>query len=179
MQRVRPCSEDGCGRRCRSEGDAWGEFPRTGRPSFPICDCTLFSIVVYNFHPLIRLRPVEYALDRVDKRVRLRDCVRFVRDGKGAMRYLLSVILFFWISGCTSPTNRPPDLIETQDCLVSGCTMLGMVTETADAGWISAHAARYRMLGKIRARAGQLGATHIVWLHKTDDSAAAKAYRCE
>jgi hypothetical protein len=72
-----------------------------------------------------------------------------------------------------------PELIETEQQLVSGCQPLGFVTETADAGNPFSAYARVDMLAKVRSRALKLGATHIVWLHKTPTSAAAEAYRCE
>ena len=71
-----------------------------------------------------------------------------------------------------------PDVIETEKQLVEGCTMLGVVTETADAGDPFAAAAKTNMILKVRDRAGRLGATHIVWLHQTSTMATAEAYRC-
>lgn len=72
-----------------------------------------------------------------------------------------------------------PELIETQPQLVSGCDMLGMIAETADADQISSCLARRQMLNRVKARAVELGATHLVWLHQTNESAAAKAFRCK
>jgi hypothetical protein len=95
------------------------------------------------------------------------------------MKYLLVVSVFVLLAGCASQAHRTTGLIETQDSLMSGCTRLGMVTETSNAGWISTNWARELMVKKVKERAEQLGATHIVWLHQTDDSAAAEAYRCK
>ncbi|RJQ86873.1 MAG: hypothetical protein C4519_01355 [Desulfobacteraceae bacterium] len=95
------------------------------------------------------------------------------------MKSMVFLGLLICLAGCASQNEGSTELIETQEPLVTGCSMLGVISETADAGWISEHAARYRMIGKVKARAAQLGTTHIVWLHKTDYSAAAKAYRCK
>jgi hypothetical protein len=84
------------------------------------------------------------------------------------------------VTACsTVATMGTPELIETEKQLVAGCQPLGMVTETADAGNPFAAYARVDMLAKVRSRAVKLGATHIVWLHKTPTSAAAEAYRCD
>ena len=71
-----------------------------------------------------------------------------------------------------------PDLVETEKQLVADCDFLGVVTETADAANPFSLAAETNMVLQVRERAGQLGATHIVWLHKTGTMAAAEAYRC-
>jgi hypothetical protein len=92
----------------------------------------------------------------------------------------------FWVvflglsaSACTQWFVEPyPDLLETEKKLVSACKMVGVISETADAGNPFAAAARQNMILRVRERAGMLGATHIVWLHRTATSAAAEAYRC-
>jgi hypothetical protein len=53
-----------------------------------------------------------------------------------------------------------------------------MLAETADAADPFDIWAAQSMYKRIRDRALDLSATHIVWLHKTDHSAAAEAYRC-
>ncbi len=86
------------------------------------------------------------------------------------------------LMGCTylNDLGDPySDLVETQQPLVAGCEMLGLISESADADQISSTLASRDMVIHVKARAIQLGATHIVWLHKTDVSAAAEAYRCQ
>jgi hypothetical protein len=87
------------------------------------------------------------------------------------------------LTGCShidAPFKDPfPQLIETQPQLVAGCDMLAMISETANADQLSAYLARRGMVKRVKARAVELGATHIVWLHNTNESAAAQAYRCE
>ena len=90
---------------------------------------------------------------------------------------LLSAMV--WLTGCAQFQNAYPELIETQASLVQGCQQLGMVSETANADHLSAYMARKAMENRARERALQMGATHIVWLHSTDTSAALQAYRCE
>jgi hypothetical protein len=86
------------------------------------------------------------------------------------------------LTGCShieEPFKDPfPQLTETQSQLVAGCDMLAVITETANADSLSVYLARREMVKRVKARAVQLGATHIVWLHNTNDSAAAQAYRC-
>lgn len=86
--------------------------------------------------------------------------------------------LLFCLTGCAQFQNTYPELVETQPSLVSGCERLGMISETADADHPSAYMARRAMENRARERAYQLGATHIVWLHSTETSAALQAYRC-
>lgn len=81
--------------------------------------------------------------------------------------------------GRSSLANPPSGLTETQEPLMAECRMLGRIAETADAGNLSTYLAQRKMVQKIERRALQLRATHVVWLHGTSDSTAAKAYRCE
>ncbi|MBT8338924.1 MAG: hypothetical protein HKP58_18650 [Desulfatitalea sp.] len=80
--------------------------------------------------------------------------------------------------GCAYVRNPYPHLIETQTVLVSDCRLLGLISETADAGHIVTPMARREMVNRVKFRADQLDATHIVWLHKTDTAAAAEVYDC-
>jgi hypothetical protein len=86
-------------------------------------------------------------------------------------------------TGCThleKPFKAPyAQLTETQPQLVAGCDMLSMVAETANAERLFPYFARKEMIKRVKARAVELGATHIVWLHQTNESAAAEAYRCK
>jgi len=91
--------------------------------------------------------------------------------------YLL-VVALVGLAGCSHVQSTGPELIETQPQLVQQCRMLGVIAETADADKIIQFRAAQEMVRNVRARAAQLGATHIVWLHKTGDSAAAQAYWC-
>jgi hypothetical protein len=98
------------------------------------------------------------------------------------MRYL-SIIMILWVgvilTACPHWFVEPyPDLIETEKQLVTGCNFLGLVVETADAANPFSLAAETNMVLRVRERAGQLGATHIVWLHKTATTATAEAYQC-
>jgi hypothetical protein len=82
-------------------------------------------------------------------------------------------------TACVQWFSEPyPDLVVTQKENVADCTLLGIVTETADAANPFPRAATANMITSVRARSGQLGATHIVWLHKTATMAAAEAYEC-
>ena len=91
-------------------------------------------------------------------------------------RMVLLILLFV---GCSQWRAEPyPGLMETEKGLVSACDQVGIIAETADAGRLFAEDARARMILRVQERAAGLGATHIVWLHRTAHSAAAEAYRC-
>ncbi|KJS28738.1 MAG: hypothetical protein VR64_23160 [Desulfatitalea sp. BRH_c12] len=108
---------------------------------------------------------------------------RWLKKGIGMnamiMKRLCVAMVATGLVGCSSLANPPSGLTETQESLMTECRMLGMVAETADAANLSTYLAQRNMVQKIERRALQLRATHIVWLHGTPDSAAAKAYRCE
>jgi hypothetical protein len=96
------------------------------------------------------------------------------------MRSIICVVLTgLAVSACSQWFGEPyPNLIETEKNLVSACVMVGAIAETADAGSLFAFVAKKNMILRVRERAGMLGATHIVWLHQTANSATAEAYRC-
>lgn len=71
-----------------------------------------------------------------------------------------------------------PDILEAEKQQVAGCNMIGVVSETADAANPWSLAAKQNMIFKVRERAGQMGGTHIVWLHKTGTMATAEIYQC-
>jgi hypothetical protein len=71
-----------------------------------------------------------------------------------------------------------PQILEAEKQQVAGCALLGVVSETADAANPWSFAAKQNMIFKVRERAGQLGATHVVWLHRTASMATAEAYMC-
>jgi hypothetical protein len=93
--------------------------------------------------------------------------------------FLLSILLGCALVGCAHLKN-PHDgqLLEVEAQLVTGCAMVGVISETADAGNPFPFAATNKMNHRVKQRAMELGATHLVWLHKTNLSAAAEAYRC-
>jgi hypothetical protein len=96
------------------------------------------------------------------------------------MRYTMAIIgMVLTLSACPHWFAEPyPDLIETEKQTVADCRLIGMVSEAADASNPFPVAAEANMVLRVRERAGQMGATHIVWLHKTGTMAAAEAYRC-
>jgi hypothetical protein len=96
------------------------------------------------------------------------------------MRYMLALIgMVLTLSACPHWFVEPyPELIETEKPMVAECHFIGMVTEAADASNPFPAAAEVNMVLRVRERAGQMGATHIVWLHKTGTMATAESYRC-
>ncbi|MGD8833711.1 MAG: hypothetical protein PVJ84_08190 [Desulfobacteraceae bacterium] len=97
------------------------------------------------------------------------------------MRLLITfVVLILSVWGCSRHVYHEPypDLLEAEKQQVTDCTMLGVVSETADAANPWSLAAEQNMIFRVRERAGQLGATHLVWLHRSDTMATAQLYHC-
>jgi len=96
------------------------------------------------------------------------------------MRYTMAIIgMVLSLTACPHWFVEPyPDLIETEKPMAAECRFIGMVTETADASNPFPAAAEANMVLRVRERAGQMGATHIVWLHKSGTMATAEFYRC-
>ena len=92
----------------------------------------------------------------------------------GALGVLLLAGCGHWPFG-----EAPPELLEAEPSQVAECQQVGALSETADAGRIAAHRARREMLDLIETRAQSLGATHLVWVYRTDQAMAARAFRCE
>ena len=88
-------------------------------------------------------------------------------------------MIIFFLSGCARYLDASySDIVETEEALVTDCSRLGVITETADADDPVAWMATRRMIFRVKERAAQLGATHLVWRHKTATSATAEAYGC-
>jgi hypothetical protein len=96
------------------------------------------------------------------------------------MRHAITIIgMVLTLTGCPHWFVEPyPDLIEAEKSTVAECRFMGMVSETADASNPFPAAAEANMVLRVRERAGQMGATHIVWLHKTGTMATAESYQC-
>jgi hypothetical protein len=93
--------------------------------------------------------------------------------------FILIGLVGLLLSACVHWFVEPyPDVVETEKPLVQGCKMLGVVSEAADADNPLSLAAETNMILRVRERSGQMGATHIVWLHKTSTMATAEAYQC-
>lgn len=71
-----------------------------------------------------------------------------------------------------------PQLTEAEAQQVSDCVLVATITESADAVNPFPIDAKVAMIRRVKDRAVQLNATHLVWLHQTYTSAAAQAYRC-
>jgi hypothetical protein len=69
-----------------------------------------------------------------------------------------------------------PAEVEIQQ--VAGCEQVGALSETLDTGKIITPLARREMVARLKTRARALGATHLVWVYHTDQTAAARAFRC-
>jgi hypothetical protein len=76
-----------------------------------------------------------------------------------------------------SDTSQP-ELVEAEFQQVASCQQVGALSETLDTGKIITSLARRKMINRLKTRAQALGATHLVWVYRTDQTAAARAYRC-
>jgi hypothetical protein len=92
---------------------------------------------------------------------------------------LLALAVLTGLGACTlwRGTGYSP-LIETEVQLVGDCVLVSTITETASAENPFPIHAKKAMIRRVKERAVQLGATHLVWLHQTYSSATAQAYRC-
>lgn len=71
-----------------------------------------------------------------------------------------------------------PELVETEIQQVAACEQVGALSETIDTGKIITPLARRKMVARLEARAKALGGTHLVWVYRTDQTAAARVFRC-
>lgn len=97
------------------------------------------------------------------------------------MKRMLAVALTgLFLCGCSYHWFEEPypHILEAEKRQVTACNMIGVVSETADAANPLSFAAKQNMIFKVRERAGQMGATHLVWLHKTGTMASAEIYQC-
>jgi hypothetical protein len=70
------------------------------------------------------------------------------------------------------------DLVEAELRQVAGCEQVGALSETLDTDRIITPLARRQMFEQITQRAQALGGTHLVWVYRTDQTAAARVFRC-
>ncbi len=94
------------------------------------------------------------------------------------MRSFIIILVFTVLSGCSLWPSRPPRIAEVEPQLVTDCHFLAVLNETADADRIIQMHAAEEMVTRIKERAVQLGATHLVWHHRTKSSASASVYFC-
>jgi hypothetical protein len=98
----------------------------------------------------------------------------------------LSATLMLQTVSCTTvsdPETRQLDLlaqqlVETDERMVQTCRKLGSVSRSADIQKMFGYQLERRNIQAIKRQAAQLGATHIVWLYRYKNSAAALAYSC-
>jgi hypothetical protein len=93
---------------------------------------------------------------------------------------LLTLVMGFALMACGHwPfTSDGAALVETEIQQVAACGQVGALSETLDTDRIVTPLARREMFEEIERRAQALGATHLVWIYRTDQAAAARAFRC-
>jgi hypothetical protein len=100
------------------------------------------------------------------------------------MRRIIWIILAFgWLSLPLACGHWPVSafqgkLAEVEIQQVAACQQVGALSETLDTGRIITPLARREMVARLNSRAQALGATHLVWVYRTDQTAAARAFRC-
>ncbi len=107
-------------------------------------------------------------------------CRRFLTIVTLAMGLILQTV------SCTTmsdPATRQLDqlaqqLVETDERTVQSCRNLGSVSRSADMQRLFLYYRERQNIQEIKRQAAQLGATHIVWLYRYKNSAAANAYAC-
>lgn len=70
------------------------------------------------------------------------------------------------------------ELVEAELQQMAACEQVGALSETIDTGKIITPLARRDMYERLEARAQSLGGTHLVWVYRTDQTAAARVFRC-
>lgn len=107
-------------------------------------------------------------------------CRRLLTIATLAMGLILQTV------SCTTmsdPATRQIDqlaqqLVETDERMVQSCRNLGSVSRSADMQSLFLYHREKKNIQEIKRQAAQLGATHIVWLYRYKNSAAANAYSC-
>ena len=69
-------------------------------------------------------------------------------------------------------------LVDAELQQVAACEQVGALSETLDSGKIITPLARREMIERLETRARGLGGTHLVWVYRTDQTAAARVFRC-
>lgn len=97
------------------------------------------------------------------------------------VRVLFFLGFFSVLTGCALwPFGAGrPDLIEAEPQQVADCEQVGALSETLDADRIITSRARRQMMARLERRAQALGATHLVWVYRTHQTAAARVFRCD
>jgi hypothetical protein len=92
---------------------------------------------------------------------------------------LIALLLLIGLDACAMWRGTGySQLIETEAQMVGDCVLVATIAETASAENPFPVDAKAAMIRRVKDRAVQLDATHLVWLHKTYSSATAQAYRC-
>lgn len=69
-------------------------------------------------------------------------------------------------------------LVDAEIQQVAACGQVGALSETLDTDRIITPLARREMFEQVERRAQALGGTHLVWIYRTDQAAAARVFRC-
>ena len=92
---------------------------------------------------------------------------------------LIIFFLLVFLAACAK--NRFPDIIVAEENMVLNCRYLDTVSEISDPGKVIfpfKYNNPYDAESKVMERAGNMGASHIVWMHNYPVGSSAAVYRC-
>ena len=92
---------------------------------------------------------------------------------------LIIFFLLVFLAACAK--NRFPDIIVAEENMVLNCRYLDTVSEISDPGKVIfpfKYNNPYDAESKVMERAGNMGASHIVWMHNYPVGSSADLYRC-
>ena len=92
------------------------------------------------------------------------------------MKKLLVIISGFMLAACIKTL---PAVKVAEETMVRDCAYVETISETIDSGKLWANHRHNESQNEILRRAGNLGATHIVWVYNYRMGSAAIAYRCD
>jgi len=105
--------------------------------------------------------------------------VSVIKNFKGPiypMKKLLWIISVLFIAACTKTI---PAVKVAEESMVQGCEIVATISETTDPGRPLDNYRPAEHQDRVLERAGNLGATHIVWVYDYRVGSAAVAYRCD
>ena len=92
------------------------------------------------------------------------------------MKKLFVIISVLILSACIKTL---PVVKVAEEPMVQDCEYVDTISETVDSGKLWANHRHNESQNEILRRAGNLGATHVVWVYNYRMGSAAVAYRCD
>jgi hypothetical protein len=102
--------------------------------------------------------------------------IKNFKDPIFQMKKMLWIISVLFIAACTKTI---PAVKVAEESMVQGCEIVATISETTDPGRPLDNYRPAEHQDRVLERAGNLGATHIVWVYDYRVGSAAVAYRCD